>query len=201
VQRSPSLGANARCLLTDFTECFKRSICCLIRNPKRDITYAWLVSLVLVLISFIVACVVASKLQKSNDAIDQASSFSVVWTCLLLILISIVGTVIMRSFQTALSIGFLLGVIFIMTQQMLIIFAIFAELAGQGDNSTAQTSSQEAMAVFAFFLFVVYSAFGSMLAVFRNDVIKEEVLQVDPAEADHDHKGGEYGYAEEDNQM
>lgn len=88
-----------------------------------------------------------------------------------------------------------------MTQQMLIIFAIFAELAGQGDNSTAQTSSQEAMAVFAFFLFVVYSAFGSMLAVFRNDVIKEEVLQVDPAEAEHDHKGVEYGYAEEDNQM
>lgn len=55
----------------------------------------------LVLISFIVACVVASKLQKSNDAIDQASSFSVVWTCLLLILISIVGTVIMRSVSVA----------------------------------------------------------------------------------------------------
>lgn len=188
----------------NFTECFKRSICCLIRNPKRDITYAWLISLVLVLISFIIACVVAAKLSGSNAAIDQASSFSVVWTCILLIVISLVGTIIMRSYQTALSIGFLLGVIFIMTQQMLIIFAIFAELAENPDNTPAQTSSQEAMAVFAFFLFVVYAAFGSMLAVFRNDVIKEEVLQVDPAEEHHisgDDHAKEYGYAEEDNQM
>jgi cytochrome bd-type quinol oxidase subunit 2 len=189
----------------NFSECFKRSICCLIRNPKRDITYAWLVSLMLVLISFIIACIVAAKLSKSNLAIDQASSFSVVWTCILLIIISIIGTVIMRSYQTALSIGFLLGIIFIMTQQMLIIFAIFVELSGSSGNTPAQTSSQEAMAVFAFFLFIVYAAFGLMLAVFRNDVIKEEVLQIDPAEEGHhsiDGKGGaEYGYAEEDNQM
>jgi cytochrome bd-type quinol oxidase subunit 2 len=160
----------------------------------------------LVLISFIIACVVAAKLSNSNAAIDQASSFSVVWTCILLIIISLIGTIIMRSYQTALSIGFLLGVIFIMTQQMLIIFAIFAELAGSSDNTPAQTSSQQAMAVFAFFLFIVYAAFGSMLAVFRNDVIKEEVLQIDPAEEGQHHavdgKGGvEYGYAEEDNQM
>ncbi len=111
---------------------------------------------------------------------------------------------VLFQYQTALSIGFLLGVIFIMTQQMLIIFAIFAELAENPDNTPAQTSSQEAMAVFAFFLFVVYAAFGSMLAVFRNDVIKEEVLQVDPAEEHHisgDDHAKEYGYAEEDNQM
>lgn len=93
-----------------------------------------------------------------------------------------------------------------MTNQMLIIFAIFAELSKSTGNTPAQTSSQEAMATFAFFLFVVYAGFGSMLAVFRNDVIKEEVLQVDPADERHmggDHeKGVEYGYAEEeDNQM
>lgn len=155
----------------------------------------------LVLISFIVACVVAAKLTKSNDAIDQASSFSVVWTCLLLILISLTGTIIMRQFQTALSIGFLLGIIFIMTQQMLIVFAIFAELAQSPDNTPAQSSSQDAMATFAFFLFLVYAGFGSMLAVFRNDIIKEEVPQIDPAEDVHANysKGQEYGYAEEDN--
>eukprot|EP00349_Pseudokeronopsis_sp_Brazil_P005035 CAMPEP_0202963648 /NCGR_PEP_ID=MMETSP1396-20130829/7665_1 /ASSEMBLY_ACC=CAM_ASM_000872 /TAXON_ID= /ORGANISM="Pseudokeronopsis sp., Strain Brazil" /LENGTH=114 /DNA_ID=CAMNT_0049685047 /DNA_START=304 /DNA_END=648 /DNA_ORIENTATION=- len=114
----------------------------------------------------------------------------------------------MRSYQTALSIGFLLGVIFIMSNQMLIIFAIFAELAGNAANSPATTSSQEAMTVFAFFLFIVYSAFGIMLAVFRNDVIKEEVLQVDPADehggamaGTEGGKGAEYGYADEDNQM
>jgi len=45
------------------------------------------------------------------------------------------------------------------------------------------------MAVFAFFLFVVYGLFGSMLSVFRQDIIKEEVLS---DEAD-EHYGGEGG--------
>ena len=45
-----------------------------------------------------------------------------------------------------------------------------------------------------------------MLAVFRNDVIKEEVLQVDPADDPAFHKSAEYPYGEEeeagaDNQM
>lgn len=61
-----------------------------------------------------------------------------------------------------------------MTQQMLIVFAIFADMAQEtGDYSLATTQAQEAMAVFAFFLFLIYASFGSMLAIFRNDVIKE----------------------------
>ena len=60
-----------------------------------------------------------------------------------------------------------------MTQQMLIVFAFFAEQAQDPTNSADLTMSQEAMAVFAFFLFLVYASFGTMLAVFRLDIIKE----------------------------
>ena len=77
------------------------------------------------------------------------------------------------QYQTALAIGFLLGVIFIMTQQMLIIFAIFTERSKLPDETPTVVASQQAMAVFSFFLFLVYAAFGSMLAVFRNEIIKE----------------------------
>jgi len=173
------------------TELFKRSICCLIRSPKRDLTYAWLVSLVLVFICFIVACVAASKMSSStgsanagsiNQSQDSSAAFSAVWTALLLVVISVTGTVILRSYQTALSIGFLLGVIFIMANQMLIIFAIYVDTADDPANTASQKSSQQAMAVFAWFLFMIYAAFGTMLATFRNDVIKEEVLTVEPAE-------------------
>jgi len=80
------------------------------------------------------------------------------------------------------SIGFLLGVIFVMTNQMLIIFALYVDTSNDPSNTLAQKSSQQAMAVFAWFLFMIYSAFGLMLAVFRNDVIKEEVLTVEPAD-------------------
>jgi len=46
-------------------------------------------------------------------------------------------------------------------------------------------SAEQAMAAFAFFLFLVYSFFGSLLAVFRNDIIKapvEEQPQEEPQE-------------------
>jgi hypothetical protein len=66
-----------------------------------------------------------------------------------------------------------------MTNQMLIIFAIFADLAADPSYAPALTSAQEAMAVFSFFIFFIYASFGTMLAVFRNDVIKEVVLTVD----------------------
>lgn len=71
------------------------------------------------------------------------------------------------------AIGFLLGLVFIMTQQMLILFAIFVERSQIPNETKTFTGSQQAMAIFAWFLFLIYAAFGLMLAVFRDDVIKE----------------------------
>ena len=63
-----------------------------------------------------------------------------------------------------------------MANQMLILFAIFTERANRVGlaNGTAQLQSQHSMAVFSFFLFIVYSVFGSVLAIFRNDVVKQD---------------------------
>ena len=62
-----------------------------------------------------------------------------------------------------------------MANQMLILFAIFADRAhqvGLADGIAVQ-QAQQAMAVFSFFLFVVYGFFGAVLAIFRNDVVKD----------------------------
>jgi len=170
----------------NLTEFLKKRLCCLFAaNPKRGITYAWLASLVLVFVAFIVACVSGSKLssgqQNNSQSFARVAAFAAIWTSILLIVISILGTVIMRRFQTPLAIGYFLGVIFIMTQQMLIIFAIFVDHARAVKNQTLQAvQAQNAMASFSFFLFVVYAIFGTMLAVFRNDIIKEVVIGEDP---------------------
>jgi len=153
-------------------------------------THAWIASLLLVLICFIVACIAAAKISKgtgnsTNNAADTSASFCAVWTALLLIFISILGTIIMRRYQFPLPIGFLLGILFIMTQQMLIIFAIFAERAKDQTLTLSQKQSTEVMTVFAFFLFLIYAVFGGMLAVFRDDIIKQEVSQLDTDEQFH----------------
>ena len=58
---------------------------------------------------------------------------------------------------------------------MLILFAIFADRAHQVGlaDGTAPLQAQQAMAVFSFFLFVVYGFFGAVLGIFRNDVVKD----------------------------
>jgi hypothetical protein len=101
----------------------------------------------------------------------------------------------MRRFQSAISIGFFLGVVFVMSNQMLILFAIFAERS-QTIGSTAGKDvqqAQQAMAVFSFFLWMVYGFFGLVLAIFRNDVVKEETLSTGGMageEAPYDEDGG-----------
>lgn len=127
----------------------------------------------------------------SEGASDQAGSFSAIWTSLILFVISTIGTLIMRRYQTPIAIGLLLGIIFILTQQMLIIFAFFVELSQDPSNSDSLRMTQEAMAVFAFFLFFIYSVFGSLLSIFKNDIIKEETQFHDPNAFDNIHENEE----------
>lgn len=78
----------------------------------------------------------------------------------------------LKQYQAPLSIGFLLGVLFITTNQMLILFAIFADHSQKAPPGALQ-QADKAMATFSFFLFLVYAAFTTMLATFRADIIKE----------------------------
>ena len=96
------------------------------------------------------------------------------WTALILIIISAAGTRILRRSHTPLAIGGLLGVTFIGCQQMLIIFAIFVERSHSAtDPNSAKALMQRAMAIFSFFVFIVWGIFGILLAVYRSDVIKD----------------------------
>lgn len=49
---------------------------------------------------------------------------------------------------------------------------ILAQQIGLAEGASV-LQAQQAMAVFSFFLFVVYGFFGAVLAIFRNDVVKE----------------------------
>jgi len=156
------------------TEVLQKRVFCFVKDPKKFVTIAWLISLVLVIIVFIVACNAASKLKNVNGG--TAASFAAMWTAILLIIVSIIQTMVMRRYPTPLAVGGLLGVIFVMTQQMLILFVFFADYANNATSAIVKAAEQ-AMAAFAFFLFLVYGIFGTMLAVYRDDIIKPQALQ------------------------
>jgi len=78
------------------------------------------------------------------------------------------------QFRTSIAIGFLLGVIFILSNQMLILFAFFVDRAHRKkNNSMSHSEAEKAFAAFSFMIFVIYTIFGIMLAVFRIEVIKQ----------------------------
>jgi hypothetical protein len=76
------------------------------------------------------------------------------------------------------AVGVFLGVMFIMVNQMLILFGIFVERSQVPGESLPMVQSQHAMAVFAFFLFFVYSIFGMQLFTFRNDIMEDGTLLI-----------------------
>jgi hypothetical protein len=57
---------------------------------------------------------------------------------LLLIILCIGGSLVMRKYRTSLAVGFFLGVVTIMSQQMLILFAVFAGRAADTPVRYAQ---------------------------------------------------------------
>lgn len=71
-----------------------------------------------------------------------------------------------------------------MANQMLIIFAMFADRA-QTDETKKLRDINAAVATFSFFLAVVYSIFGILLTIFRFDVVKVEQLM---SEEDEDYE-------------
>lgn len=57
---------------------------------------------------------------------------------------------------------------------MLIIFALFIEQSKVAGQLPADVSTWKSMAAFSFLLFLVYGLFGSLLATFRDDIIKTD---------------------------
>lgn len=78
---------------------------------------------------------------------------------LLLIGLSVGGSLVMRKYRTSLAVGFFLGVVVIMSQTMLVLFAVFAGRASTTDDEDEKPADR-AFAAFCFFLWIVYSAFA-----------------------------------------
>jgi len=160
-------------------DCLRNTLCYPVsQNPKKGITYTWILIMILVTALFFAACFMASQLH-NGLASDQSAGFSGVWCSLVAIGVSIGGTVIMRKYQSALAIGVFLGIIVVMNFQMLILFAIALSHQNQSDEYSSEVSqdsrgSQQAVAGISFLMCFVYGVFASMLAIFRSDIIRSE---------------------------
>lgn len=178
------ISALKNIIVPNITASCQKYLCCMIKSsPKPIIAVAWFSSMFLVIIGLVIACVASAYMDGSG--IDQAVSFAAVWTMLILILFSIFGSFIVKKHATPIGIGFLLGSIFILCNQMLILFAVFVDKSSTSittSNTEQRTDARGSFAAISFFIFILYASVGTLLAVFRADVFSNAEASLQPDE-------------------
>ncbi|KAL7690214.1 hypothetical protein Plhal304r1_c013g0050461 [Plasmopara halstedii] len=154
-----------------------------INNPKMLITYMWFTTILFGFMYAIAAIVAAINNNGEGESDSKSLGFVGIWAMILIVVLSVGGTMVMRKYQTPLAVGFLIGVVLMMSLQMFSLSIIFAGTAylarierAKGDEHT-NVHSDEAGSVFSFFMFICYFAFAIVLVRHRNIVIKEEGKQ------------------------
>jgi zinc transporter ZupT len=102
------------------------------------------------------------QLQKMNGS--EALVIGAVWTALVHVLLAILGTFVLKRFPTSFSIGFLLGIVVVLANQNLILFATFNSYHF-GNPMTNRIFSGA-----AFTLFAVLTFFSLLLFQFKKEV-------------------------------
>lgn len=88
-----------------------------------------------------------------------------IWTGIIHLALGVLGTFVLKRFPTSFSVGFLLGVLLVLANQNLILFATFSGYQ-QGSKST-----NHAFAGLGLTLFIVLSFMSLLLIHFKNDVV------------------------------
>jgi len=153
------------------------------------ITYVWFTTLIFVF-CFVITALVMAHNNDVSDTGNKSDGFAAIWTMLLIIALSIGGTMVMRKYQTPLAVGFFLGVCVMMSVNMFSLFVLFlgaAYIEGHAaedvarsedvrDEAASTEASDKAIATFCFFLCLLYGIFSVLLARFRNHIVKEVAL-------------------------
>jgi len=150
------------------------------------ITYLWFTTLVFGFMYALAAIVAAVNNDGTGISAQKSLGFVGIWAMFLVIGLSVGGTLVMRKYQTPVAVGFFIGVVIMMSFQMFslsVLFAGAAYLARQDrdklHSKNVAVSSNDAGAVFSFFMFVLYMAFAAVVIKHRNVIIKEGV-SLDP---------------------
>ncbi len=104
------------------------------------------------------------SMQQSGDG-SVALIIAAVWTGLIHLALGVLGTFVLKRFPTSFSVGFFLGVLVVLANQNIILFASFHKY------SQGSTRSNQVFASLGFVLFVVLSFMSLLLFHFKHEVV------------------------------
>ncbi|GAB5035077.1 Hypothetical protein NocV09_02300920 [Nannochloropsis oceanica] len=142
-------------------------------DKRKIIAYLWYLN-ALLSIAYVIVAIAAAANQKDLETAttNHAAGFAAIWSMIILFLIIVGGTITMKRLKTPIATGVFLGASIMFSQMELLLFAIFVGLAKMS-NGDVERRSNNAMAVFSFFLFVLYAVFSVCLFFLRHYVIDD----------------------------
>lgn len=144
---------------------------------KKRLTYAWFTMMFLLFMLICTAIAAATYNDHCSDGspgCKRGLGFIAMWNVLFSMLLSWGGTQTFRKYQNSMAVGVLMGVLCMMSMNMLTQFAFFVELGQDAEvGGDKDHHTDNAMALFSFLLFIMYGVVAGMLYAYRADVIKK----------------------------
>eukprot|EP00937_MAST-01D_sp_MAST-1D-sp2_P005582 g5582.t1 len=141
-------------------------------DKEKLIITSWRITLVFVACFVIAAIAFAAHNDSGEVGTSRSDGFAAIWAMILIVGLSVGGTMVLKKYRKPLAIGFFLGVCVMMSVNMLTLFAIFVGLAQMEKDATDSTpSSDNAAAAFAFFLCLCYGGFSFVLSKHKDTLV------------------------------
>lgn len=118
------------------------------------------------------------SLQQSGDG-SIALIIAAIWTGVIHLGLGVLGTFVLKRFPTSFSVGFFLGVLVVLANQNIILYASFHKYT-QGSGRANQV-----FASLGFVLFVVLSFMSLLLVHFKDEVVVSPLDGIDDDEIDN----------------
>lgn len=133
-------------------------------DPRGSVHRAWGISLLFVVMYFSLSIFEMVSLQRSGDG-SIALTIAAIWTGVIHLALGVLGTFVLKRFPTSFSVGFFLGVLVVLANQNIILYASFHKYT-QGNSKANQV-----FAALGFLLFAVLTFMTLLLVHFKNDVV------------------------------
>lgn len=144
-------------------------------DPRGSVHRAWGISLLFVVLYFALSIFEMVSLQQSGDG-SIALIIAAIWTGVIHLGLGVLGTFVLKRFPTSFSVGFFLGVLVVLANQNIILYASFHKYT-QGSGRANQV-----FASLGFVLFVVLSFMSLLLVHFKDEVVVSPLDGIDDDE-------------------
>lgn len=100
-----------------------------------------------------------------------AEGFVSIWAAIMLVALSVGGTMIMRKFHNSIAVGFFMGCVCAMAQFFFLLFCIYLGYASDRRQSELPAREERLMALLSLIQSILLASFASILGAHRSEIL------------------------------